>query len=135
MCEKKLNHIFFPAKFNQIMLKTISDFLSSYKRHSYLALLTSSAIIFPLLYYRNDITNVFSSKTKIKSIKSNRKFTIIYATSTGTAKTFAHRVLQSLLQVGVDNSQIFMYNVKDYEFDKLSSEDIVNISHLHSITL
>ena len=100
-----------------------------------IAIAAATAIILPLAFYyqkdlkslltRKEATHDSSEKNRETINSSHRKFTILFATSTGTAKAFAHRILQSLLRAGVSGSSIVIKNVQDYDVDSLPKEDIV----------
>jgi sulfite reductase alpha subunit-like flavoprotein len=54
-----------------------------------------------------------------------RRYTILFATTTGTAKAFSRRVLQALLHAGVPSRYILIKDVKDYDVDSMNKEDIL----------
>ena len=106
----------------------------------FMAAAAAAITITPFLYiYQNEIYTTYRSllvsssyeqgenheNKDGKKIRGDRKFIILYATTTGTAKIFAHRVLQALLNAGVTNASITLKNVADYDTDNMVKEDVV----------
>ncbi len=95
----------------------------------YLALGVATAIVAPLVYcYQEQLTSLMMP---VQSSQSTRRYTVLYATTTGTAKIFAHRVLQALLNAGVENVQITIKDVKDYDVDTLVKEVLTVLLHTY----
>ena len=112
---------------------------SSLNRYStmFVAAAAAAITITPLLFiYQKELHTTYESLFTNSSISQgigegekkagkHRKFLILYATTTGTAKIFAHRVLQALLNSGVINAHITLKNVSEYDTDNMVKEDVV----------
>jgi len=84
--------------------------------------LATAAVVIPAMYYYFANRKECTSTTKETA---PRRFTILFATTTGTAKAFSRRVLQALLRAGVPSRSILIKDVKDYDVDSMNKEDII----------
>ena len=102
-----------------------------------IAAVASTVIACPLLaYYYKDIVSYCGGASTTKSdptildkaeqaANKTAKFIILYASTTGTSKIFAHRVLQALMKAGVPSDKVLVKDCKEYDCDILSKEDNV----------
>ena len=88
-----------------------------------LLVFAAAAVVAPLaVAYRKEMCSSVLSLVgagrgrEVQQSGRQRRFTVLYATTTGTAKIFAHRILQALRQAGVENASIAVRDVKEVIF-------------------
>lgn len=100
---------------------------SLWKSKTNFLLAATAAAVFPIavyLYFRQ-LHHGDKSEDKRVVVLPSRRYTILFATTTGTAKAFSRRVLQALLHAGVPPRNILIKDVKDYDVDSMNKEDIL----------
>jgi len=64
---------------------------------------------------------------EVNSVSKVKRILILYGTTTGTAKTFAHKLFGKLSGNGRSGPEVEVCNICDYDEEQLSQEDVVLI--------